>query len=78
MKDIKFLLVMIASFIGLIIVGMLTVFLIAWAIDPLFSRTCHRQFGSFIHTYSFWEGCMIKVDGKWIPEQNFIINSQAK
>lgn len=32
---------------------------------------CNAQFADFEHRWGVWEGCMLKTDGKWIPDERY-------
>lgn len=39
---------------------------------------CNSRFGSFEHKWGYWSGCLIQVDGKWIPSESYYVKEDFK
>ena len=66
-----------------IIIGCAGVILVALLFGAVFiisywssSVTCKQRYASFENKYSFWEGCMIKVKDKWIPNESYYFKEE--
>ncbi len=61
--------------IGVFIAGLLGFILLMWGLfsfaQYVRNRTCNEQWVQFPHRYSYFEECMIKVKGVWIPADNY-------
>lgn len=63
-EDVFAVIVMVGLFIA-VMVGLF--FTTQW----IKATQCREAYKSFENKYSYFEGCLIKVDGKWIPSTNY-------
>lgn len=75
MEDILYL---IGAFVLLIVSAFAVIFITFLIFTPLSSKSCQDSWRDFEYRYGIWEGCQIKVDGKWINTTNYYINNQQK
>lgn len=61
---------------GILVVAVFCLFLLMIVtVAPLERKVCHEKWnrGNMESHYSIWTGCMIKHDGEWLPEDNYIV-----
>ncbi len=62
----------VGGIVGLLILG--TIVLGYWS-D---ATTCNQRYASFEHKYGFFSGCLIKVNGKWVPDESFYVKEDIR
>lgn len=67
MRDLIKLLTIVAD---ILFVCILLAFFLVLVISPFEKYRCESRWNDFENTYSISKGCMVKIDGKWIPTKN--------
>ena len=62
---------------GILAVGFVLVLVLAGVLNySLEAGRCARKWGGFENKYGYWEGCQIKLDGKWIPSESYYFKEE--
>lgn len=63
--------------VDIILLVLLIIFIIGIPVYFVEKASCARVWDeAYPSRYTLWEGCQIKIDGKWIPQESFILNKQ--